>query len=156
MEERYELFTSLMTKVNRNIRKIKNCEMAAYDLRSAHISCLYYLYASDAETATDLAEKCEEDKATVSRALDYLEDNGYLVRAVGAKRYKRSLSLTEKGEEAGRRIAEKIARVLEEISVDLDEEERVAFYRALQVISDRLDIIAAGLEAPAERTGVDA
>ena len=79
MQERFEVFTVLSNRISRNIRKIKNQEMAEYNLRSAHVSCLYYLYQADSLTATDLCERCEEDKATISRALDYLESNGYLV-----------------------------------------------------------------------------
>ena len=78
MKERFETFTVLIAKISRNIRKIKNQEMAEYNLRSAHISCLYYLYLSEGMTATELCERCEEDKATISRSLDYLEKNGYL------------------------------------------------------------------------------
>jgi len=44
MTERFEIFTVLINRINRNIRRIKNQEMAEYDLRSAHVSCLYYLY----------------------------------------------------------------------------------------------------------------
>lgn len=143
MEERFETFTVLIAKISRNIRKIKNQEMAAYDLRSPHISCLYYLYCTEGLTATELCERCEEDKATISRTLDYLETNGYLtVESRAAKRYKASLHLTEKGREAGGKIAAKIARVLDEISVDLSEEERVSFYRSLAVISDSLEAIS--------------
>ena len=78
MEERFETFTVLINKISRNIKKIKNQEMAEYGLRSTHISCLYYLLSAQSMTATDLCEKCEEDKATISRSLDYLEKNGYI------------------------------------------------------------------------------
>ena len=78
MTERFETFTVLINRISRNIRKIKNQEMAEYDLRSAHVSCLYYIYTSENTTATELCEKCEEDKATISRALDYLEQNGFI------------------------------------------------------------------------------
>ena len=99
MNERFERFTVLITKISRNIRKIKNKEMADYDLRSPHVSCLYYLYVSESLTATDLCERCEEDKATISRSIDFLEKNGYIVcQSAKAKRYKAPLVLTEKGE----------------------------------------------------------
>lgn len=73
MKERFETFTVLTAKISRNIRKIKNQEMLKYDLKSPHISCLYFLYCADTLTATELCERCEEDKATISRSLDYLE-----------------------------------------------------------------------------------
>lgn len=143
MQERFETFTVLINRISRNIRKIKNQEMAEYHLRSAHISCLYYLYSAKCATATDLCERCEEDKATISRALDYLEMNGYLrCESKSAKRYKSPLVLTEKGVAVGKKISDKIDRVLDEISVGLTEEERSAFYRSLSIISDSLDAVS--------------
>ncbi len=143
MKERFETFTVLINRISRNIRKIKNQEMAAYDLRSSHISCLYYLYANNGLTATDLCERCEEDKATISRALDHLETGGYLTcESKSAKRYKSPLVLTEKGMEVGKQITDKIDGVLKHLDVGLTEEERVAFYRSLTIISNELERIS--------------
>ncbi len=151
MTERFETFTVLIAKISRNIRKIKNQEMAEYALRSSHISCLYYLYAANSLTATELCDKCEEDKATISRSLNYLENNGYLKRDVQcAKRYKTPLMLTEKGVEAGKRISDKINAVLDEISTGLTEEERSRFYRSLTVISNGLESICSRQDAARE------
>ena len=143
MQERFEVFTVLINRISRNIRKIKNQEMAEYKLRSAHVSCLYYLYINKGATATDLCERCEEDKATISRALDYLETNGFIsCESNSAKRYKSPLTLTAKGNEVGKKIADKINSVLDAISGALTEEERVAFYRSLSVISDSLEAVS--------------
>lgn len=143
MEQRFETFTVLINRISRNIRKIKNQEMSAYQLRSAHVSCLYYLYSSASLTATDLCERCEEDKATISRSLEYLESNGYLTCAAkSTKRYKSPLVLTEKGMAVGKKIADKVNFVLDEISTALSEDERIALYRSLSIISDRLDGLA--------------
>ena len=152
MDERFETFTVLITKINRNIKKIKNHGMAEYNLRSAHISCLYYLYSGENMTATDLCEKCEEDKATISRSLAYLEKNGFLTcDAKNVKRYKSPLFLTEKGKEAGKKIADKINHVLEKISVGLTEEERINFYRYLTIISEGIEEIGNQLDAEGNR-----
>lgn len=143
MKERFETFTVLINRISRNIRKIKNQEMAEYKLRSSHISCLYYLYCFENLTATDLCERCEEDKATISRALDYLETNGYLTcQTKSAKRYKSPFVLTDKGNMVGRSIANKINSVLDLVSEKLTEEERVAFYRSFSIISDSLESVA--------------
>lgn len=147
MKERFETFTVLINRISRNIRKIKNQEMAEYNLRSSHISCLYYLYLSDGLTATELCERCEEDKAAISRALDYLEKNGFIVcESKSAKRYKSPLSLTEKGNYVGKKISDKIAGVLDEISNGLTEEERIAFYRSLTIISESLESVCKSSE----------
>lgn len=143
MKERFETFTVLINRISRNIRKIKNQEMAEYNLRSSHISCLYYLYSAEGLTATDLCERCEEDKATISRALDYLETNGHLTcESKSAKRYKSPLALTDKGFAVAKKIADKIDGVLDEIGVGLTEEERIAFYRSLSIISKSLESVA--------------
>jgi DNA-binding MarR family transcriptional regulator len=143
MKERFETFTVLINRISRNIRKIKNQEMADYNLRSAHVSCLYYIYRAETITATELCEKCEEDKATISRALDYLEKNEFITcLSPNTKRYKSPLVLTEKGSIVGKKIADKIDGVLDQISVGLTEEERQSFYRYLSIISNSLEAIA--------------
>lgn len=148
MQERFEMFTVLINRISRDIRKIKNQEMTAYHLRSTHISCLYYIYSLDVVTAAELCEHCEEDKATVSRALCYLEDNGFIYRNTDCfKRYKSPLYLTDKGQAAGKRIAEKISDVLDIISCTLTKDERAAFYRTLSAISRILDDIARNYKA---------
>ena len=140
MISRFETFTVLIAKINRNIKKIKNQEMAEYDLRSTHVSCLYYLYCEKSLTATDLCEKCEEDKATISRTLDYLEKHGFVVcRTSAQKRYKSPLALTEKGMQVGKEISDKINAVLAHLTPDLSEEERNTFYRSLTIISESLE-----------------
>lgn len=147
MEERFETFTVLINRLSRNIRKIKNLEMADYQLRSVHISCLYYLYSADGLTATELCERCEEDKATISRALEYLEHNGYLIcSSRNLKRYKSALHLTEKGFEIAQKIKDRVDGVLQTISKELTEEERIVFYRNLTAISNSLETIAKTIE----------
>ena len=94
-------------------------------------------------TSAELCEHCEEDKATISRALDYLETNGFIVRdSDRVKRYRNPLRLTEKGQEVGKRIAEKIGAVLDTVSRTLTEDERAALYRSLSAISRSLNTIA--------------
>ena len=147
MRERFETFTALIARISRSIRKIKNQEMAEYGLKSPHVCCLYYIYLSDGLTATELCERCEEDKATISRSLDYLERQGYLLgEPQQTKRYKSPRHLTERGREVGAKIAEKIARVLSEVGINEAETERVTFYRELSDICERLEETVRRLE----------
>lgn len=146
MQERFEIFTVLINKISRNIRKIKNQEMAEYGLRSTHVSCLYYLYSADSLTATELCERCEEDKATISRALDYLEDKGFILcESKRAKRYKSPLFLSETGREVGKKIFDKVNDILSEVGASLTEEERRDFYGYLTVINRDLEKVTKDL-----------
>lgn len=146
MEERFRNFTLLMNSINRSIHKLKTVEMAEFDLKSSHVSCLYYLYKEEM-TATELSEICDEDKANISRAVKYLEENGYLeCRSKARKRYQSPICLTEKGREVAGGIVEKIDTILEEVSCDLSEEDRTIMYRSLSRIAENLQRICVKYE----------
>lgn len=139
MEERFETFTVLIGQISRSIYKLKTMEMAGYDLRSSHVSCLYYLYKMKSLTAKELCDICAEDKANISRAVKYLEENGYLrCESKRVKRYQSPLILTEKGEEIGERIAFRIDRILSCAGDGVSEEDRRIMYRSLAVIRENL------------------
>lgn len=142
MEERFKLFTVLMTKTRRSIQRIKTEEMAEYNLKSPHVSCLYYLYKYGNMTATELCEICDEDKAAISRSIVQLENEGYVDYPDGSKkRYRANMQLTEKGRVIAESLANKIDTVLDEAGQGLTEEDRVIFYRSLALISNNLENI---------------
>lgn len=140
MDERFQTFTVLVTRIARAIRKIKTEEMAEFDLKSPHVSCLYYLFKEKSLTAKELCDICSEDKAAISRSIDHLETSGYLSCEVkSGKRYKAQLFLTEKGALVGGRIAEKIDCILEKSSEGVSEADRLVMYKSLEVICRNLE-----------------
>lgn len=142
MEERFERFTVLIARISRSIRRIKSEEMADFDLKSPHVSCLYYLFCRGALTAKELCELCDEDKAAISRSVEYLEERGYVEgRGQGAKRYKCPIKLTDAGLAVGRYIAERIDRILDAVGQGMSDEERVILYRGLTCISENLQAV---------------
>ena len=143
LETRFEIFTKLITRISRNIRRIKTEEVAEFNLKSPHVSCLYYLHKSGKLCSAELAEVCDEDKAAISRTLDYLERQGFIAcEEQGKRRYKANFVLTERGKEVATLIAAKIDKVIMIAGEELSDEEREIFYRALEKISARLDTIA--------------
>lgn len=139
MEERFKTFTVLIASISRSIRKLKTEEMAEFDLKSPHVSCLYYLYKAESLTAKELCDICEEDKANISRSIKYLETREYLFcNSKAQKRYQSRLELTEKGREVGRVLADKIDNILARASSGLTEEDRLTMYRSLALINDNL------------------
>lgn len=143
MENRYETFTMLINHISRNIHRIKTREMSEFGLRGTHVSCLYHLYLSDGLTASVLSEKCAEDKGAISRAVDQLEEEGYINRQnTSPKRYNTPLTLTEKGKDTGRRIAEKIDHVLDEIGEGMTAAQRKEMYHQLSTVNETLERIA--------------
>lgn len=137
--ERFKTFTVLIAKINRNIRKIKNEEMAEFGLKSPHVSCLYYLYKEKSLTAKELSDICDEDKGAISRSIDQLEKLGYLLcESESKKRYKAPLLLTEEGRAIAEKIAAKIDSVLDFVSGALAEDERMGFYKNLNSVCENL------------------
>ena len=140
MDERFETFTVLINQLSRSIRRIKAEQMESINLKGPHVSCLYYLSKNGPLTAAELCDRCEEDKAAVSRSLEYLEQNGYLQIPEG-KRYRRPLVLTQKGAAAGAEVSRRIDSIVALASCDVLEEDRLAMYRALSIISKNLEKI---------------
>ena len=143
MEQRFETFTIQIAKISRNIRKIKTEEMAEFGLKSPHVSCIYYLYQNDGNmTAKELCEASDEDKAAISRSIEFLETNGYITcESKTEKRYKSPLFLTDKGRLIGAKIAEKVDNIVNIASADMTLDERVKFYNQLTAISNNLQKI---------------
>lgn len=140
MQERFESFTTLTSKISRSIRRLKSEEMSAFGLRGPHVTCLHYLDRFGPMTAAELCERCAEDKAAISRSVEFLEKSGLLCcEDSEKKRYKSVLSLTEKGREICTAISKKIDAAVDAAGEGLSEEDRRAMYRALTLISRNLE-----------------
>ena len=141
--ERYKVFTLAIANLTRSIRKIKTAEMSKWNLKSQHVSCIYYLYTKGALTATELCEICGEDKANVSRSIEYLEENGYLVcNERMNRRYKTHYELTPLGLTVGQSIFERIEDVITKASLGVSEDDRRIMYKSLSAIDKNLQKIA--------------
>lgn len=142
MEKRFQNFTVLITKINRCIHKIKAEEMSAFGLKSPHVSCLYYLFKFGPLTAKELCDVCAEDKAAISRSIDFLEKNGYIICNDNAKkRYRSDLQLTEVGRDIGQRVSQKIDYIVDIASEGIAPEQRQALYQSLDIICENLEKI---------------
>lgn len=145
--DRFYTFTVLIDRLKRNIRKIKSEEMAEFELKSPHVSCIYHLYRNNALTSKELVEICEEDKAAISRSLEFLEEGGYILcDEKPRKRYKSPFRLTEKGERVAKKVIEKVDRILDKASEGLTDTEREIMYRGLTMIAENLDRICGAYE----------
>ncbi len=149
MNIRYHSFTTVISKIYRNILKIKSKEMEIKGLKSSHVSCLYYLYINEKEnmTAKDLCSICDEDKGAISRAISFLVDNNYISCDFdGKKAYKSPLHLTELGKKTGKYISNKIDEFIDIGSIGINNDERKVLYKCLNIIANNLEKINEGDE----------
>ena len=139
MNERFGAFTFLISSISRYIRKIKTEEVVEYDLKSPHVSCLYYIKKIGKITAKELCDVCGEDKGAMSRSIEYLEKKGLIKDdAIEGKKYKNPIVLTEKGEEVAMSLSLKIDSAISEASEGLCEQDRITMYRSLEIINNNL------------------
>ena len=137
--ERFKTFTVLIANLTRCIRKIKTEEMAKWDLKSHHVSCIYYLYDGKFLTPKELTDVSGEDKANLSRSIEHLEERGFVkTEAAPGRKYKIHLTLTEKGKAVGKEIQDRIDAILFSAGDGVTQEEREIMYKTLMRINDNL------------------
>ncbi|HAZ91727.1 MAG TPA: hypothetical protein DCX21_07110 [Eubacterium sp.] len=143
--EKYEKFTLLIGKIEKDIKRIKCDQMREYGLRGIHVNCLYYLYNGIANTVIVLVNLLGEDKGNVSRGIEYLEVQGLIKprNQDTRRRHNERIELTKRGEEIAKVVCKKIDEFVEEVSVGLSADELKSMYSALNIISDNLDKIGA-------------
>ena len=135
----FSIFTRLITNIQRCIIKIKDKNMKSIGLKSGHVSCLYYLYKSGPLSQTELCEICNENKASISRKLDYLTKNDYTRRDISeTNKYKNPIVLTEKGRQIAVFIDSKVKEIILEADSVLNENERINLYSSLEKINTKL------------------
>lgn len=138
MITRFELFTTTITQIYKNLQKVKMQEMADLELRGIHVMCLFQLNRHpEGLTVTQLSNLCGEDKAATSRTVSDLVQKG-LINTDKEKKYRAPIVLTENGQNVANKIDKQAAQAVEAVGQGLTLEERETFYKALTTISDNL------------------
>ena len=112
--------------------------MTEYGLKGSHVMCLFFLHQHrEGLTAAQLCQLCSEDKAAISRNLASLHEKNFIM-VDEKKKYRALIRLTEKGEEMAKRLDGLIETWVEVVGKGLSEQDRAAFYRGLDIISNNL------------------
>lgn len=143
MITKYEIFTLAIASLHQDIQHIERMEMAKYGLKGPHAPCLLALSRNPAGlTAAQLCQVCEKDKAAISRSIAELEAAGLLTRRErNGVRYRATLVLTDRGQEAARNVARRAELAVEQAGTGLTEENREVFYGVLALIAGNLHTI---------------
>ena len=142
--ERFESFTSSVTKAYKSIQKIKIAEAEQIGLKPTHVMYMYYLGKNpEGLTHAELCKLCIEDKAAVSRAIVELTKKRLIKNSEenSSRKYKTKIILTDEGKQINNNLNEAIAIAVNKAAKNLDEVDRENFYRVFFYITDNLDEI---------------
>jgi DNA-binding MarR family transcriptional regulator len=141
---RFKEFTKNISFAYKYIIKLKSAAIKEFGLKGSHVMCLFYIgEAENGLTATKLCKLCGEDKAAISKSLSALLELGYVeLENDENKKYRSKYYLTKSGKKVKDALDVKISDVVADGGIGLTEEERDAFYSALQKIVDNLENIS--------------
>lgn len=142
--ERFEAFTTAVTKAYKCIQKIKLVETERMGLKANHVMYMHYLGKNpEGLTAVELGKLCIEDKAAVSRTIVDLTAKGFLkpVEVDSSRKYRTKFMLTKEGMERNKQLNEAIGLAVKKASNNLSEVERETFYKVFFYITDNLEMI---------------
>ncbi len=140
MISRFEQFSFVISGIYRYIQKLERDEMIKYGYKGAYAQYLAALARfPEGLTCAKLCTICDKDKAAVSRIIAEMEQKGLVVRRGDNERlYKAPVFLTEEGRRTAAYVQERARVAVDAANPDMTEEERQAFYHALDRIAARL------------------
>ena len=142
--DRFEAFTTYITKVYKSIQKIKLSETESMGLKANHVMYMYYLGKNEEGlTPTELCKLCIEDKAAVSRIIADLTKKGFVKPAQvdSQRKYRTKFILTKEGIDMNKRINDTISIAVSKASNGLSDEDRETFYRVFSYVTNNLEMI---------------
>lgn len=109
-------FNSLVAELNRSLHRV------GLPLNHAQFAILQNLFLRDGQSQNDIARKVGKDRAGISRSLNTLEENGFIIRkAVSGS--KNAIFLTEKAISNQKLISESINTAVSKGREGMTEEE---------------------------------
>ena len=109
-------FNSLVAELNRSLHSV------GLPLNHAQFAILQNLFIKDGQSQSDIARRVGKDRAGISRSLNTLEENGFIIRkAVSGS--KNGIFLTKKAIDNRQKIAEAINMAIHKGRQGMTEEE---------------------------------
>lgn len=141
MAERFAKFTMTLSRMNRNIQKLKTDGMGQFGLKAVDTLCLYQLSEGGELTFSQLVQCCDVDAALVSRTLSALVKNGMVEKTGLPGKYNASYQLTDMGTDCWRKICPIITEIQERADEGIDPEDLEVFYRVLDQLNTNFELL---------------
>ncbi len=156
--DRFEEFVRIISRIHKQIQKIKDLEMRELGLKGPHVMSLFYLSRhEEGLTAAQLCRLISIDKAAISRVLAQLQERGLIEYPESVRRYRAPAVLTAAGRDISLRIGELICGIVFRAARGMETEARESMYASLYRIAENLETITPAAvsrpEVELEQTG---
>ena len=137
---RFEVFTFGLSEISTSWNKIAADELKPFGLKGSYVIFLIALYKHpEGLTAANLSERCNRDKAEVSRAISAMEKKELIKRTnTTVNGYRANITLTEEGRKVTKELRDRVKLAVEKGGEGLTKEQRENFYTSLEIIGENL------------------
>jgi len=130
-------FVLLVGEVYKNLQKVKWSNAVEFGLKGVHMVWMVELSRyPEGLSMSELAKRCMNDRALVSREISAMEQNGYVAFedpvGGGRHRYSAKLKLTERGRALAKEIEAAGRQIQESVNYNVSEEDLKIFYSTLE------------------------
>ncbi len=142
---RFEKFTLLIDGIHKSISKLKLDIAPTLGVKGVHVFWVYELSLyPEGLTATEIASVSRIDRSLVSREIELLLADGYIVSdGNGVKRkYNERFTLTDKGRELASEITERVLGIQNTVNEGISKEELAVFYKTLESLHSKFSVLA--------------
>jgi len=139
-DDRFLRFSFAIDQIAKNLQKIKNEKLARFGLRSMHLMCLFQLDKHpEGLTGTELAHRCQVDKAFVSRVTGDLCKAEYVSYSNReGTHYNNKFILTEAGQKIMTEVRIILEAAVEQVTAGITEDQLLQFYTILEQLDSGL------------------
>ena len=150
MLNRFEQFSSIISGINRCIRKIETEEMEKYGCKGAYAQYLITLAKNpEGLSLAKLSDICDKDKSAVSRYIFEMQEKNLVTKENKTSgKYNARITLTNDGYRAYEFIHTRAMEIVRDAGKDISDENR-------QILYDLLDKIYASLTEIANKNYTD-
>ncbi len=131
---RFEKFTLLIDGIHKSISRLKLDIAPTLGVKGVHVFWVYELSLHpEGLTAAEIANVSRIDRSLVSREIEMLKADGYIVSDGGGKRkYNERFTLTECGRALAEEITEKVLQIQNTVNDGISDGDLRCFYSTLE------------------------
>ncbi|MDF2523011.1 MAG: Transcriptional regulator, MarR family [Clostridiales bacterium] len=139
-------FGKLIRGITSNVNYYISVEIEKYGIKRGQFEYFLLIYSSPGINQLELARLKNVGKASVTKALKILEEDGFILRETDERDKRNTLCyITEKG----KRIVDNLIHVKtnaeEELFKDFKDEDKLVFYKYLSMIQHNSEVLVTGI-----------